>query len=49
MLFNFNIVDESIDDVPVTKEQVAAEIDYDINEKVDIRSLNYINVQITDG
>ena len=42
-MFNFNIVDESINDVPVTEEQVAAEIDYDI-EKVPNLGFNWIVV-----
>lgn len=39
MLFNFNIVDESMDDVPATKEQVAAEINYDISLPIPKRKL----------
>lgn len=33
MKFNFNIVDESIGDTPATEEQIAAEINYDVDKK----------------
>ena len=48
MLFNFNIIDESIDDVPVTKEQVAAEIKYDIDKKP-ITSFHWLLCSIADS
>ena len=47
MVFNFNIIDESVDDTPVTKEQIAAEIEYDTERKFPLSSqLSYITVQI---
>ena len=48
MLFNFNIIDESVDDVPVTKKQVAAQMNYDINKKP-ITSLNWFLCAIADS
>lgn len=45
-MFNFNIVDGSVNDVPVTKEQVAAEIVYDIEKVPDNLGLNYIVVNL---
>ena len=45
-MLNFNIVDESIDDIPVTKEQVAAEIVYDIEKVPDNLGFNWIVVNL---
>ena len=45
MLFNFNIIDEGIDDTPVTKEQTAAQVDYDIKRDYHVNVNTYsINV-----
>ena len=49
MKLNFNIVDESINDIPVTEEQIAAQIIYNTDEKVDIKSLQYILVYMLEG
>jgi len=45
---NFNIVDESIDDLPATEDQVAAEINYDIDKKP-ITALQWIFYTITNA
>ena len=45
MLFNFNIIDEGIDDTPVTKEQTAAQVDYDIKRDYPVKAnINWFNV-----
>ena len=46
MLFNFNIVDEGINDIPVTEEQVTADIDYDVEKNSTISGLDWIVVNL---
>jgi len=47
MFFNFNIVVESVDDIPVTKEQIAADIEYDTERKYPLTGiLSYIMIAI---
>ena len=44
MFFNFNIIDESVDDVLATKEQIMAAINYDTSEEFDIGLINWITI-----